>query len=234
MRILMISDVYFPRINGVSTSIQTFRRGLHAAGHETVLIAPEYPSSNIRTRAEEPIIRVPSRYLPRDPEDRILRQNALRSLRPELKRGRLRSRAHPDAVHCSLLRCQRRPGARRAGDRDVSHLLRRVSASLRAADSTLGDALRRASVSRCPNVPRSMRSSCRRGPCRRRCEDYGVALSHAHHSHRHGDGTFRERRRPSVSRACSAFLPIDRRWCTSAASLTKRTSISCCECLFAS
>ena len=35
MRILMISDVYFPRINGVSTSIQTFRRGLHAAGHET-------------------------------------------------------------------------------------------------------------------------------------------------------------------------------------------------------
>ena len=45
MRILMISDVYFPRINGVSTSIQTFRRGLHAAGHETVLIAPEYPGA---------------------------------------------------------------------------------------------------------------------------------------------------------------------------------------------
>ncbi len=45
MRILMISDVYFPRINGVSTSIQTFRRGLHAAGHETILIAPEYPGA---------------------------------------------------------------------------------------------------------------------------------------------------------------------------------------------
>ncbi|WP_116810807.1 glycosyltransferase [Steroidobacter cummioxidans] len=86
MRILMISDVYFPRINGVSTSIQTFRRGLHAAGHETLLVAPEYPTE-YSDAGQEPIIRVPSRYLPRDPEDRILRQGALRSLRSELKRG---------------------------------------------------------------------------------------------------------------------------------------------------
>ena len=43
MRILMISDVYFPRINGVSTSIQTFRRGLTAAGHETVLVVEDEP-----------------------------------------------------------------------------------------------------------------------------------------------------------------------------------------------
>ena len=28
MRILMVSDVYFPRVNGVSTSIETFRRTL--------------------------------------------------------------------------------------------------------------------------------------------------------------------------------------------------------------
>jgi hypothetical protein len=40
MRILMLSDVYFPRINGVSTSIQTFRRQLAALGHEVLLIAP--------------------------------------------------------------------------------------------------------------------------------------------------------------------------------------------------
>ena len=32
MRILMLSDVYFPRINGVSTSIQTFRRQFGALG----------------------------------------------------------------------------------------------------------------------------------------------------------------------------------------------------------
>src|SRR5687768_6798283 len=92
MRILMISDVYFPRINGVSTSIQTFRRGLHAAGHETVLVAPEYPVQ-YSDAGQEPIIRVASRYLPCDPEDRIMRQGTLRALRPELERGRF------DLVH---------------------------------------------------------------------------------------------------------------------------------------
>ena len=29
MKILMLSDVYFPRVNGVSTSIRTFARSLH-------------------------------------------------------------------------------------------------------------------------------------------------------------------------------------------------------------
>jgi 1,2-diacylglycerol 3-alpha-glucosyltransferase len=83
MRVLMISDVYFPRVNGVSTSIQTFRRGLHQAGHETVLIAPEYP---LATEGEhDEIIRIPSRYLPRDPEDRMMKRAAIRALLPILQ-----------------------------------------------------------------------------------------------------------------------------------------------------
>jgi glycosyltransferase involved in cell wall biosynthesis len=85
MRILMISDVYFPRINGVSTSIQTFRRGLHAAGHETVLVAPQYPAGEAGQEGQ--IIRVPSRYLPRDPEDRMMKGSALKALRPQLAQG---------------------------------------------------------------------------------------------------------------------------------------------------
>ena len=91
----MISDVYFPRINGVSTSIQTFRRGLHEAGHETVLIAPEYPIAyaDDTTGAGGRIVRVASRYLPRDPEDRIMKGGALKALRPQLKQGRF------DLVH---------------------------------------------------------------------------------------------------------------------------------------
>ncbi len=91
MRILMISDVYFPRINGVSTSIQTFRRGLHAAGHETVLIAPEYPGAP--PDRETAILRVPSRGVPRDPEDRALKLGALRALRTQIER------LEPDLVH---------------------------------------------------------------------------------------------------------------------------------------
>lgn len=91
MRILMISDVYFPRINGVSTSIQTFRRGLHAAGHETILIAPEYPGA--APDPEPNILRVPSRGVPRDPEDRAMKLGAIRALRPQLER------LEPDLVH---------------------------------------------------------------------------------------------------------------------------------------
>ena len=91
MRILMISDVYFPRINGVSTSIQTFRRGLHAAGHETILIAPEYPGAAADT--EPGILRVPSRAVPRDPEDRAMKLGAIRALRQQLER------LEPELVH---------------------------------------------------------------------------------------------------------------------------------------
>jgi glycosyltransferase involved in cell wall biosynthesis len=69
MKILFISDVYFPRINGVSTSIETFRRNLRALGHTVHLIAPDYqaPSSD-----ETDILRVPAKHLPFDPEDRLM------------------------------------------------------------------------------------------------------------------------------------------------------------------
>lgn len=70
MKILFISDVYFPRVNGVSTSIETFRYELRKLGHTVDLIAPEYPSSS---SDESGLMRVPSRQLPFDPEDRLMR-----------------------------------------------------------------------------------------------------------------------------------------------------------------
>ena len=74
-RVLMLSDVYFPRVNGVSTSIQTFRRDLEGLGCDTWLIAPEYPVN----RSDEPgILRVRSRYLPLDPEDRVMIRRSFR------------------------------------------------------------------------------------------------------------------------------------------------------------
>lgn len=75
MRILKISDVYFPRVNGVSTSIQTFRASLAGLGHETVLVAPGYPGQ--AADAEHGITRVPSRGVPRDPEDRMMKYREL-------------------------------------------------------------------------------------------------------------------------------------------------------------
>ena len=68
MRVLFISDVYFPRVNGVSTSIRTFRGDLAQLGVETTLVAPAYPGA--RDDADHSIIRVPSGAVPRDPEDR--------------------------------------------------------------------------------------------------------------------------------------------------------------------
>jgi glycosyltransferase involved in cell wall biosynthesis len=105
MRILMISDVYFPRVNGVSTSIRTFSRELTGKGHEVTLIAPDYgplpasrnpqippPSTDVSVDRADlysegfEIVRIPSRNLPVDPEDRILRPSRIRRHRERLAR----------------------------------------------------------------------------------------------------------------------------------------------------
>ena len=71
MRILMLSDVYFPRVNGVSTSIKTFRDDLRDLGHHCVLVAPEYPQQ-AEARDDADIVRISSWRVPFDPEDRLL------------------------------------------------------------------------------------------------------------------------------------------------------------------
>jgi 1,2-diacylglycerol 3-alpha-glucosyltransferase len=75
MNVLMLSDVYFPRVNGVSTSIQTFARELVARGHAVTIVAPAYG-----TDYDEPnvaIVRLPARTIFFDPEDRLIRASAL-------------------------------------------------------------------------------------------------------------------------------------------------------------
>ena len=74
MRILKVSDVYFPRVNGVSTSIETFRRDLLGLGHEVTLVAPRYAAEPVavNTAASAPIVRIEARSVPRDPEDRLM------------------------------------------------------------------------------------------------------------------------------------------------------------------
>lgn len=89
MRILMISDVYFPRINGVSTSIETFREGLNAENVSVTLIAPDY--SNAKSEGQAPrqtdsnIVRLPARTIPFDPEDRLMHGKHLRRLEQTLE-----------------------------------------------------------------------------------------------------------------------------------------------------
>jgi 1,2-diacylglycerol 3-alpha-glucosyltransferase len=68
MRVLMLSDVYFPRVNGVSTSMETFRRALHSEGIEVRLLVPRYADE-----ASTPeITRVSGYRVLGDPEDRLV------------------------------------------------------------------------------------------------------------------------------------------------------------------
>lgn len=74
MRVLMVSDVYFPRINGVSTSIETFRSALAEHGISVDLVAPDYGDNG----PDRGVVRVPARRIPHDPEDRLAHYGALR------------------------------------------------------------------------------------------------------------------------------------------------------------
>jgi 1,2-diacylglycerol 3-alpha-glucosyltransferase len=82
VRVLMISDVSFPRVNGVSTSIATFRHSLAELGHETTLIAPAY---DVPHDDGADIVRIPSRAVPLDREDRLMSARAVRRLEARFK-----------------------------------------------------------------------------------------------------------------------------------------------------
>lgn len=73
MRVLMVSDVYFPRVNGVSTSIETFRRTLRGLGVDVRLVVPRYGDE----AEQEGIIRVAGRSIPGDREDRLVGWRAM-------------------------------------------------------------------------------------------------------------------------------------------------------------
>lgn len=73
MRVLMVSDVYFSRVNGVSTSIETFRTTLAAQGVEVRLVVPRYGNEP----QTEGIVRVAGRPVQGDPEDRLVGWRAM-------------------------------------------------------------------------------------------------------------------------------------------------------------
>lgn len=83
MKILFISDVYFPRVNGVSTSIRTFVEQMQNLGHEVHLIAPDYAH---KTEDEVWIKRVAARSIYFDPEDKLMKWGAALKMLPELRR----------------------------------------------------------------------------------------------------------------------------------------------------
>jgi 1,2-diacylglycerol 3-alpha-glucosyltransferase len=86
VRVLFISDVYFPRVNGVSTSIRTFRQDLAAAGVHTLLVAPRYQGQDTASDGTQ-VLRVAASGVPGDPEDRRMGWGALQRELAALPRG---------------------------------------------------------------------------------------------------------------------------------------------------
>jgi len=117
VRVLFISDVYFPRVNGVSTSIRTFRQDLADCGVATRLVAPRYdalappPAEGAGDLPDESgVLRVAARRVPRDPEDRRMAWRALTRTLDELPGGEF-DLVHihtPFVAHYAGLRCARR------------------------------------------------------------------------------------------------------------------------------
>ncbi len=88
MRVLMLSDVCFPRINGVSTSIETFRSALAIRGAASTLVAPDYGAG----ASAAGVVRVPARRVPGDAEDRLVHYRKMR-------RATLVAAAECDVIH---------------------------------------------------------------------------------------------------------------------------------------
>ena len=84
MRIVMFSDAYWPRVNGVTVSVDSFSRALVMAGHEVLIICSSYPSEmdpqnpliDVSEDDNKPkIVRVPSVPAYVTKEDRIPKFN---------------------------------------------------------------------------------------------------------------------------------------------------------------
>lgn len=83
MRILGITDVYFPRVDGVSTAVHTLCRELRAKGHAVTLIAPNY-GTDVDLPSED-VIRVSARAVLFDPEYRMMKAQRVLELTERLR-----------------------------------------------------------------------------------------------------------------------------------------------------
>jgi glycosyltransferase involved in cell wall biosynthesis len=92
MKIAFVTDAWWPRINGVTVSVQTFRDELEKRGHQTLVLAPLYPGQ-APDPAFPPVKRFPSVKARLSPEDRLVIPLAFPAVYQAL------SEFDPDIVH---------------------------------------------------------------------------------------------------------------------------------------
>ena len=93
MRIALISDCYWPRVNGVTVSVQTYRDELERLGHEVIILCPDYPPSRGAVGREDSVRRFRSMANAISKEDRLIRPSAFPLFIRTLERF------NPDVVH---------------------------------------------------------------------------------------------------------------------------------------
>jgi len=188
MRVLLVSDVYFPRINGVSTSIESFRGALLEWGVETRLVVPAYGGE----AALPGVIRVPSRRVPGDPEDRLAHY------------GKLRRATLEAAGDCDLIHIQTPFAAHYAG----LHAARILNKPVLATYHTLFEEYLQHYISWLP--PRPVRALARRFS-RSHCNtlDQIIAPSSAMRERLHQYGIDRPVHVLPTGLPSTAFLPGD-------------------------
>jgi len=80
MKIAIFTDVYWPRVNGVSVSVDSYSHALIDAGHEVLIVCPSYPESDYdkvfnkedsEAESKLPIIKIPSVPVFVSKEDRL-------------------------------------------------------------------------------------------------------------------------------------------------------------------
>ena len=93
MRIALVSDCYWPRVNGVTVSVQTYRDELLRLGHDVIVLCPEYPPSRGAVPRESSVHRFPAMPNIVSKEDRLIRPSAF----PRFVRAL--ERFNPDVIH---------------------------------------------------------------------------------------------------------------------------------------
>jgi glycosyltransferase involved in cell wall biosynthesis len=95
MKIVMTTDTFWPRVNGVTVAIDTFRRELRRLGHTVYIFAPRYPAewSGFAVPDDDQVFRFPSFSFPLSPEDRLGYPTV------RLRIRRLLEELQPDVVH---------------------------------------------------------------------------------------------------------------------------------------
>lgn len=82
LNILMSSDSYWPRVNGVSVSVSTFRTELTRQGHNVHLFSPAYPqkSTDIGPADDARVHRIPAAPFFFSPEDMLVHKKTGRKI----------------------------------------------------------------------------------------------------------------------------------------------------------